>query len=208
MFFKRVSSRSYLKDEISNDDIDYILKAALSAPSATFCQNSYFVVIKDEKVIDKIAKVIEEKAKKIADEVDDKMIQGLLMKTLRYHTFFNQAPVFILVYTKDYNNKMMKMLFANDNKFIDIKNRFDKMDLGLQSSAAAMENLCLAASKLNLGTCWMSGFLYAEEEINKIVGMEDPSYHLMCGTPLGHALDFDKEPLKRKPLEEMSKIIG
>jgi nitroreductase len=43
----------------------------------------------------------------------------------------------------------------------------------VQSVAAAIQNMLLAAHAMGLGTCWMTGPIHVEEEINRALGITD-----------------------------------
>ena len=45
----------------------------------------------------------------------------------------------------------------------------------IQSGAALMQNLLLAAHAEGLGTCWMTGANYLEKEILKFLGKDGPA---------------------------------
>ena len=56
IFFQRRSVRSFILDkDISSEDIEYILKAAMHAPSANNTQSWEFIVIKDRSKIDEMS---------------------------------------------------------------------------------------------------------------------------------------------------------
>ena len=59
----------------------------------------------------------------------------------------------------------------------------------IQSGAALMQNLLLAAQAEGLGTCWMTGANYLEDEILKFLGKTDQQ--LLGITPIGYSA---KEP--------------
>ncbi len=59
----------------------------------------------------------------------------------------------------------------------------------IESGAALMQNLLLAAEAEGLGTCWMTGANYLEEEILKFLGKMDRE--LLAITPIGYPA---KEP--------------
>ena len=56
--------------------------------------------------------------------------------------------------------------------------------VGIQSAAAAIENLILAATDKGYGTCWMCAPLIAVDEIEKILKIENP-WQLICLVPMG-----------------------
>ncbi len=54
IFFKRRSIRAYTSESVSDENIDFILKAGMSAPSAGNEQPWHFVVIRDRTILDAI----------------------------------------------------------------------------------------------------------------------------------------------------------
>jgi nitroreductase len=72
-----------------------------------------------------------------------------------------------------------------------------KMTL-IQSGAALMQNLLLAATAEGLGTCWMTGANYLEDEILKFLGKTDQE--LLGLTPIGYPAKEPPAP-PRKPRE-------
>jgi nitroreductase len=59
----------------------------------------------------------------------------------------------------------------------------------LQGGAALMQNLLLAAHAEGLGTCWMTGVNFVEQEILEFLGK--PEQQLLAITPIGYSA---KEP--------------
>lgn len=83
------------------------------------------------------------------------------------------------------------------------------MDYFLVDVAISMEHLVLAATDLDLGTCWIGGF--AEEKIKQILGIPK-NIKVVAPTPLGYPTvetvrDKSTRRLigsnKRKPIEEI-----
>jgi nitroreductase len=77
---------------------------------------------------------------------------------------------------------------------------------GLQSVAAAVEHMLLAAHALGYGSCWMTGPLVAQEAFEKILGYGKEKFIaalLPVGVPEEHP-----EPRPRKALHELMKILG
>ncbi|MDD2901525.1 MAG: nitroreductase family protein [Syntrophales bacterium] len=64
------------------------------------------------------------------------------------------------------------------------------MDMAIiQSGAALMQNLLLAAHAEGLGTCWMTGILFVEKQLLDYLGKSDQ--RLLAITPIGYSA---KEP--------------
>ncbi len=68
----------------------------------------------------------------------------------------------------------------------------------IQSGAALMQNLHLAACAEGLGTCWMTGVLYIEKELLEFLGK--PEQQLLAITPIGYSAKEPPAP-PRKPRE-------
>ena len=63
------------------------------------------------------------------------------------------------------------------------------MEAFIQSGAALMQNLLLAAHAEGLGTCWMTGPNFVSKELLDYLGK--PDQHLLAMTPIGYSA---KEP--------------
>jgi len=57
ILFERKSCRSYVSDPIPQQDLDYILHAAMSSPSAMNTRPWHFIVIKDKETHSKIMQI-------------------------------------------------------------------------------------------------------------------------------------------------------
>ena len=134
----RRSVRKYKMAPVSDELLKEIMEAAIAAPSATNLQQWYFVVLRSPEAM--------EEFKCVMREVADKAVPGLRERFARYpdvvketETFLRSignAPVCVLAFClKEYENR----------------------DEALESVAAAIENLMLAAWDKGLGSCWMAG---------------------------------------------------
>ena len=68
----------------------------------------------------------------------------------------------------------------------------------IQSGAALMQNLLLAAHAEGLGTCWMAGVRFVEKELLEFLGK--PEQQLLAITPIGYSAKTPAVP-PRKPRE-------
>ena len=201
--YKRKSVRKFKNKEVPKEHIDEILKAATYAPSAVNRQNWHFVVIRDKEKIEKIAECIATKGNEYLNKLDRDDMKIGLKRLIPYMSFFKDAPVLIIVYAKYYENdeyNMLKYLGEDEEKLQ--KSLFPMSHI--QNVSAAMENLLLAASNLGYGTCWMTGPLFAMEEVEKLINFKKEGYEIMAMTPLGVSADNVKiiQP-RRKSLEEV-----
>ncbi len=76
---------------------------------------------------------------------------------------------------------------------------------GLQSVAAAIQNMLLAIHALGYGSCWMTGPLVAQEGFEKLLGYGKEKF-IAALLPVG-VPDEDPPARSRKPLEEMMRVI-
>ncbi|MCM1187140.1 MAG: nitroreductase family protein [Lachnoclostridium sp.] len=99
-----------------------------------------------------------------------------------YKEWMTEADIFIVVY-------------------LDKKNSYNyKKDL--QAIGAAIENICLQASAMDIGTCWIGEILEKEADINKIINVPK-TYELMAVICVGYA----KEDNFRANRMELNKLI-
>lgn len=204
--YKRKSVRKFTDETVSNEDIKILIQTATQAPSGKNLQNWHFIVIKDKEKIEEIAKIVEKKNSELATYLHNEEDKKNLTKFLKYHTIFRNAPTLVLVYAGSYIPAGYKALKAKGASSEEIHNLL-KPSPGVQNIAAAMENLQLAAANMGYGTCWMTGPLYAKEDITEYIGFEKEDYFLAAMTPLGIPADIEIKSPPRKPVEEVLTII-
>ncbi len=167
---QRRSHRMYQPEVPSQKVLEKVIEAALWAPSATNSQ-AWEITVMAGKVRDEFVDLVSRAIKYLLPELQKVGIpekgQELVMKFFKN---LGGAPVVIAV-----------TIF---------KHADPAMQGGLiQSGAALMQNLLLAAHAEGLGTCWMTGANYLEKEILKFLGKEDQQ--LLAITPIGYSA---KEP--------------
>jgi len=134
VFKKRHSVRKFDSEkDISDDLIEKIIGAAKTAPSAGSLYPTDFIIIRDQKTKEQIA------------------------RAALGQDFIAQAPAVIVVIsdvekTASYYGERGRNLYV------------------IQDAAAATENLILAATALDLGTCWVGAF--NEKEMVKILNLK------------------------------------
>jgi nitroreductase len=171
----RRSVRRYKKDPVPREVIERIMDMAVWAPSGMNRQNWFFLVITGEKkaslveIIAKSYRFIEPVLQKVFAEKP-----GAIQFTKAFFERLGDAPVVIFAYytaTKE------------------------KAETSIQSVAAAVQNLLLAAHAEGLGACWMTGPLHVADEINEFLAIEDKT--LVAVISLGYPDETPPAP-KRK----------
>lgn len=73
----------------------------------------------------------------------------------------------------------------------------------LQDTAAAVENLLLAATAHDLGSCWVGAF--DEQAVSRALGL-DPAWRPVAMVPLGRPAERPVER-RRRPVDEVVRVI-
>lgn len=197
--YNRKSIRKYKDETIPKEDLTQILEAALQAPSAKNMQNWHLVVIEDQEKINEVASIIKKKHQLIIDKIDNIERTKRFEKMIHYYTFFEKAPVLVLVYASSYHSSSSDYL-KEINLMEDYQYHLDAAP-GIQNIGALMQNLLLAAHSLGYGSCWMTGPNFAIKEIEAAVNLEHEGYHLVAMTPLGVPEDTKHPSPTRESVE-------
>ncbi|MFH1097862.1 MAG: nitroreductase family protein [Candidatus Desantisbacteria bacterium] len=188
----RRSIRSFTSQEVSDQQINIILQAANTAPSAHNQQSWRFIVIKDKKK-QELANLIVANSNKFP-----RPASTLLRMAAR--SISSATVVIIIVNTGsliEHGVELFKIEKEMANDF------FRTMEI--QSSAAAIENLLLAATALGLATVWLGILFLIKDDVLEF--LEEPKGEFMAVVPVGYA---DKSGLgpKKRSIETMIKYLA
>ena len=172
----RRSVRRYKPDPVPREVLDRVMEMALLAPSGMNRQNWYFVVMtgdkKDEmvQVSSKGYDYIEPVLKEVfADR------PPVVEATRKFFSKLGGAPVLVFAYYSPTK---------------------ERPETSVQTVAAAIQNLLLAAHAEGLGTCWMTGPVHVADQINESLAIQDKV--LVAVITLGYPDESPPAP-KRKP---------
>lgn len=187
----RRSVRMFTDKPVSDESLQTILNAANQAPSAHNQQSWRFVVIRGEKKND-LVNLICSKAAGFPRPVC--VLLRLASRSIA------SAPVVIAV--------------ANSGELISRGTELFKVDrnigydffriMEIQSSAAAVQNLLLAATSLGLATVWLGVLVLIKNDILKFLG--EPVGEFMAVIPVGYSAMKNTGPQKQ-PLEMIVKYL-
>ena len=201
----RKSIRRFKQTLVPDEDIKKILDAGRRAPSANNTQPWSFIVVKNRTVLKQMADATRQMIDRMIPYAEsEKQAQRLAAYKGTYYTFFENAPVIIAVLMEGYDAGTDRVLAKMGYSSEDIK-RLRPLP-GLQSVAAAIENMLLAIHALGYGSCWMTGPLVAQETFEKLLGFgkeKSIAALLPVGVP-----DENPPARPRKPLEEITRVIG
>ena len=151
----RRSIRRYLERPVSQELIDQLLEAATRAPSAHNRQPWRFAVISNPIVKAQLADRMGERLKadrlRAADRVEE-----IDRDLARSHARITSAPALIVVCVST----------------SDLTDQYERL-MAIQSVAASIENLLLAAHEAGLGACWMAAPLYCPDVIRDVLQLPD-----------------------------------
>jgi len=183
---ERRSIRSFAREDISDDQIRILLQAANEAPSAHNQQSWRFIVLKGQKK-QGLADLVAEGASRFS-----RPAQALLRMSARS---IASAPVVIAVANSgdliDHGTELFKVEREMAHDF------FRTMEI--QSSAAAVQNLLLAATSLGLATVWLGIMFLMKDEVLGFLG--EPAGEFMAVVPVGHASRESGSGPKKEPFE-------
>jgi nitroreductase len=180
---KRRSVRAFNREPVSQKIIIELLEAANMAPSATNSQPWSFLVL-EKNDLEALFFITEEAFNERfgampKDEVDKKLSrlsipdEDKFRGLSRFYKTLGGAPIVIVVCVNrgdsDYNNL-----------------------LNVASASAAVQNLLLAASNHNLGSCWMMGPLQKREKQIKDLLKIPADQVIIAIVPIGYP---EREPL-------------
>jgi nitroreductase len=201
----RKSIRRFKQTPVPDEDITKILDAGRLAPSANNTQPWSFMVLKNRIMLKQMA----DAARQMIDRMlpyaeNEQQVKRLAAYKGNYYTFFENAPVVIAVLMEDYDTGTDRLLAKMGYSPENIR-RLRPLP-GIQSVAAAVENMLLAIHALGYGSCWMTGPLVAQETFEKLLGFgkeKSIAALLPVGVP-----DENPPARPRKPLEDIMRMIG
>jgi nitroreductase len=162
---ERRSIRKFKPDPIPKEVLERIIKLGMWAPSAMNTQPWEFYVFSG-KARDRIGDILGKSVENITPRLKELFPEKMQKITQYFFKAMGGAPVIILVLSK--------------------KLPIEQYQQGaIQSCAAAIQNLLLAAHIEGLGACWMTGPLWVEEEVLAYMGRQDDT-RMVAAIPIGY----------------------
>ena len=149
----RRSIRKFKTQSVPKEILQKTIETAMWAPSAMNTQPWYFTVLtgkEKDKLIEVAGKSFEHLQYRLKELFKEKMIQFIS----EYFKNFGNAPVIIVVFTDVLKEEVYQIG-------------------AIESVSAAIQNLLLCAYAEGLGTCWMTGPLWVENEIKNHLRVND-----------------------------------
>jgi len=148
---ERRSHRIYQDKPVEKEKLEKLIELAMWAPSAMNRQQWFFVVVGGQK-LKNLLKTIEKSYDYILP---------------RLEMFFAETPK-VIAFTKQFFKNLGNAPVAIFAYYTPTGDDYSDV----QRVSAAIQNILLAAHAMGLGTCWMTGPVHMEKEINEILGIE------------------------------------
>ena len=175
----RRSTRKYKSEQVRDEDLTNILEMGQYAPSGGNNQSTHLIVIQKEKVLRDLKQlVVQEFSQMIINDGMYKSLQGSIRasKNGAYDFCYNAPTLLIVANQKGYGN-------------------------AIADCACVLENMMLAATSLNIGSCWINQLHWLDENIEirsylQKLGLAE-NETICGGLALGYTDMKESLPLKR-----------
>lgn len=201
----RRSVRTMSPEPIPRKHLDAIVECGLFAPSGSNQQPWHFAVVTDSKLINKMKDAAAAKVELIKGRISSARAQRSFDEYIQYITFFGSSSAVICCFVEPYRALLEGLL----NKYAPEISVSTRENASIQSVAAAVENMLLAAHAFGYAGCWMTGTLIAKEDIEALVKPEG-NWELVAMVALGHRREDKGTPQapKRRPRDETVSYFG
>ncbi len=192
---RRRSVRHFTGEAVKETDLRCMFEAALLAPSATNEQPWHFIVVRNDQLIRQMQNMVNAMIESRLGTLVNKRQRAKIERYRFYSNYFGDAPVVIAILARPWPAKPPP----------DYQR--PRYDPSLQSVAAAIAQLHLAATALGYASCWATGPVeYAAPELEAMLEVRDPWY-LVALLTVGIAARSPKSRPHRS-LDEITTFIG
>jgi nitroreductase len=178
--------------DVADRDITAILQAANQAPSAHNQQSWRFIVLRGKKK--------EELVDLVASRAANFPRPSCTLLRMACRSIAGSAAVIAVVNTGELIRRGPRLFEAEQKEVLDF---FRVMEI--QSSAAAVQNMLLAAASMGIGSVWLGILILIKDEVLNFLG--EPRGEFMAIVPVGYALRVSTGP-KKLPLATCVKYLS
>ena len=184
---QRRSIRKYRKEPVSLDVAKRIVETAIYAPSAHNAQPWRFVVLTDQAQKEALARVMAQVwlAELNRDRIPKKVVQNAIDNSIKR---FTTAPLLVLCC----------LTMEDMDTYLDEERQRNERDLAVQSLAASIQNLLLAAHAEGLGACWYCAPAFCKTAVKQTLKIPDnvePQALITLGYPAETMASPERHPL-------------
>jgi len=185
----RRSVRRYTAEPVSVEVVEELLRAAMRAPSAHNGQPWRWVIVTTSEIRARLARAMGEqmRADRLADGDPPEAIEAALARS---YTRLTGAPALVVA---------CSALIGIDAPAGSRVRHFEKL-MAMQSVAAAVDHLLLAAEAAGLGACWVCAPLFCPDAVRQALTLPG-NWEAEALVTLGHPAEV-KEPAPRRAWAE------
>ena len=199
----RRSVRRFSSEPPPRELVQDLLRAAVTAPSASNKQPWRFLVVETRAVIDAMAAAVREAVEEIARHVPADS-EPAFRAYGDYFTRFEQAPLVVVVLHRGASVLSQLVDDRLDAATRDTVLRMER-DSGLVGASLAVQNLLLMAHARGLGASGMTGPLVAAPRLHEILEVPG-AWGIVALVPLGYPAE-QPAPTERKAFEKVTRWI-
>jgi nitroreductase len=181
----RHSVRTFTSEDVNDEEIKVLLHAANAAPSAHNQQAWRFIILRGGKK--------QELAQLVTTQSADFPRPAAALLRMGAKSIISAPVVIAVANTGDLIKHGTELFKVEKEAAHDF---FRTMEI--QSSAAAVENILLAATSLGLGTVWLGVLYLIKDHVLRFLG--EPGGEFMAVVPVGRPARIGGGPLKQ-PVE-------
>lgn len=201
----RRSVRTFSAEPVEREVVVRILEAAITAPSSTNRQPWRFAVVRDAamraSIVDAVARTTAEMKAIIARSHHAEDFGN-------YGDFFHEplaaAQVIVIPQYREYPDLIANLIESGGGDPAQFSTA-SAMQAELVSTSTAIMTLLLQAHAEGLGACMMAGPMVARNEIQALLGIEEP-WRMVGAIAIGHPTG-DAPARGRKPLDRVVQWI-
>lgn len=179
IMMQRRSIHAYTEEEVTLENLHYILNMGMQAPSELNFQPWYFVVIRSKDQMERLLMVAEGVSTALNEKLRTRFARNpeVAEESLRFIRILGNAPVCILAFRH-------KEHYTKSDKTI------------VQSISAAMENILLVAVDRGLGGRWMTAPVEAGDGAALRATFAPGKGKLVAMMPIGHPVRIPPAPAR------------
>ncbi len=204
----RRSIRKYQDGDVPTELILEAISMAAWAPNGGNFQPWKFFVVKNRRMIQRMADAVQAKVDLMAGWPEAAEFGQTFQRYRANAAFFRSAPAVIAVAMGGYQSaadKVLRRRGETDPIARDMIENRAEVSSRVQTIAGATGYLLLALHSLGLGACWMAGPMLARREIERMLEVPN-DVELFALVPVGYPAE---EPAAgaRKPMEEVVQVL-
>ncbi len=197
--YGRTSVRRYADEPVPHEDVEAMVALAVRAANAGNAQGWRFVAVEDPALKTAMKEALDAVLDEMGSWPEAEGRDKELKAYRAYATFFEQAPLVMVVFGVPYRSLADVLLYKHEVPYEERDRLRQRPDL--QSIGAAVQLLCTAAHAMGYGSCWMTAPVLAAPAIEELFGVQEPE-RLVAVVPIGRPLTATR-PGSRKPVADV-----